>query len=633
MGMFLKNDRLEWLIWDILVPYFILPLGKIQFWLSRAAGLLLQSIRTCFLVLLRGIRQLRAGRNYLSSMFRPRPPSRCPICGVLSENCNAGYEYDALEKRESEIRLLRLLLGEKTLACETATFPLSRAPSYTALSYRWTEDEPSDEILINGKTFFIRDNLFNFLQASRQDRYPGWIFIDAICINQHDLAERSNQVALMRDIYEEAAKATVWRGMSFMSGVTSHGYAKSINLRGAKLQILDFVAKAMQDTFHGSDDREANVMWALACMNNYWTRLWPIQEILAAEQVEFKAEHATVEWERFLQVHQRHFGRNGKFPLEMDPQVPPHCHILQLEESLDENRGGGSVHHITTVLGLLMSKRQKTIDAGTRHERMPLHEAILTFAAQRCSDPRDKIFGLLGISHSHIRADYRMSLAELYLRALIEGFVGVMDETTTIDSKATSETIDGRLRAFVYTLQYALGLDPLNPAVMLLTSDALSGIIPDPWLWEDLSWIRSPGLQNFCAPFVQGEKLPFDLARLFWHFLYTSTLYQQVCRAAIEHREPFLALRKALAKYFPGTWVKLFFDLANVSAWLVRVVHLQILYEVDDVMAFPAGAGQDVRTYSQWHRLHLEVRRDLEERGVLPQKYTDAGKLIPKVVG
>jgi hypothetical protein len=39
---------------------------------------------------------------------------------------------------------------------------------------------------------------------------PGYLWIDALCINQDDTQERSNQVSNMREIYHRAKRVVVW---------------------------------------------------------------------------------------------------------------------------------------------------------------------------------------------------------------------------------------------------------------------------------------------------------------------------------------------------------------------------------------------------------------------------------------
>ena len=38
------------------------------------------------------------------------------------------------------------------------------------------------------------------------------IWADAVCINQNDVDERSSQVSIMSDIYQEAKKCQIWLG-------------------------------------------------------------------------------------------------------------------------------------------------------------------------------------------------------------------------------------------------------------------------------------------------------------------------------------------------------------------------------------------------------------------------------------
>lgn len=64
---------------------------------------------------------------------------------------------------------------------------------YTALSHVWGDDDPDEEIYINGEPFKVRKNLLQFLKLSRRKitrqraRFDP-IVIDALCINQSNIA-------------------------------------------------------------------------------------------------------------------------------------------------------------------------------------------------------------------------------------------------------------------------------------------------------------------------------------------------------------------------------------------------------------------------------------------------------------
>ena len=67
-------------------------------------------------------------------------------------------------------------------------------------------------ILCNGKQFEIEENLFRAIIRLWDGLTDGPFWIDAICINQEDLAERSAQVQIMGDIYAKAIGVAVWLG-------------------------------------------------------------------------------------------------------------------------------------------------------------------------------------------------------------------------------------------------------------------------------------------------------------------------------------------------------------------------------------------------------------------------------------
>lgn len=90
------------------------------------------------------------------------------------------------------------------LQCELAVFSLDDDLEYKVLFYCWVDPETTLEIQLNGEPFQVRPILYDFLQNASSITASGvWIFIDAICINQDDVEERSSQVALIGDIYQK----------------------------------------------------------------------------------------------------------------------------------------------------------------------------------------------------------------------------------------------------------------------------------------------------------------------------------------------------------------------------------------------------------------------------------------------
>jgi hypothetical protein len=90
--------------------------------------------------------------------------------------------------------------------------PLSGSVQYTALSYMWGAAIADHTIDLNGTPFLVRKNLWTFLDRARTDGFEGYLWIDALCIDQTRVGERNHQVALMGNIYSHAEGVIVWLG-------------------------------------------------------------------------------------------------------------------------------------------------------------------------------------------------------------------------------------------------------------------------------------------------------------------------------------------------------------------------------------------------------------------------------------
>ena len=126
------------------------------------------------------------------------------------------FQYRQL--KDNEIRLLKPLPHSSGLLCYRIVYvSLASEPRYAALSYTWGSPGDTHHILLNGQRFPIRHNLHDALdQISSLKLVNRYLWVDAICINQGQdakaLSERSTQVQLMKEIYEQARKVFVWLG-------------------------------------------------------------------------------------------------------------------------------------------------------------------------------------------------------------------------------------------------------------------------------------------------------------------------------------------------------------------------------------------------------------------------------------
>ncbi|KAE9375082.1 hypothetical protein N431DRAFT_333459, partial [Stipitochalara longipes BDJ] len=88
-------------------------------------------------------------------------------------------------------------------------------PTYRALSYTWAWPiEISSSITCNGGVLHLTDNLFRALCYIGSARISGWLWIDAICINQTDGKEKVDLICQMDTIYSKATEVIGWLGFA-----------------------------------------------------------------------------------------------------------------------------------------------------------------------------------------------------------------------------------------------------------------------------------------------------------------------------------------------------------------------------------------------------------------------------------
>ena len=77
---------------------------------------------------------------------------------------------------------------------------------FEALSYTWGDASQHSALYCNGKILSITANLEKALRYLRYQTEPRTLWVDAVCINQADIEELNQQVALMRDVYTNASR-------------------------------------------------------------------------------------------------------------------------------------------------------------------------------------------------------------------------------------------------------------------------------------------------------------------------------------------------------------------------------------------------------------------------------------------
>ena len=103
-----------------------------------------------------------------------------------------------------------------------------------------------------------RRNLAEVLPYLRYEYRIRTLWIDAICINQQDLRERSSQVKIMGDIYRLADRVVIWLGSAKDKSahalkILSQLISKSTTCKAQcrlRLQILPHIGATQEDSYH-----------------------------------------------------------------------------------------------------------------------------------------------------------------------------------------------------------------------------------------------------------------------------------------------------------------------------------------------------------------------------------------------
>jgi hypothetical protein len=194
--------------------------------------------------------------------------------------------------------------------------------NYSALSYTWGRafrkqpDSSSQPQLLprhwiqcNGARLRVLENLYSGLIRIRDTGFTGFFWIDAICINQEDLDERSAQVGLMAEIYAGAEKVVVWLGEEDEHSKIAlplihrlwNNVADSAALRAKLPTYLTF-----NDPNFYRDIGQRPITtseWKSICeffRRTWFSRLWVVQELVFARDVSVLCGESIWPWDDFL---------------------------------------------------------------------------------------------------------------------------------------------------------------------------------------------------------------------------------------------------------------------------------------------------------------------------------------------
>ncbi|KAK0641445.1 heterokaryon incompatibility protein-domain-containing protein [Cercophora newfieldiana] len=300
----------------------------------------------------------------------------CLSCGSSTTKFN----YPPI-RQQKELRFLQVQHGkfDEPVRCEIFTGVVNQA-DFEVISYTWADESGDSDacysIILNSMPFPVTRNCEMALKRVRGRWSNRCIWIDAVCIDQTNDAERGHQVQLMPDIYSRAKTVIVYVGESDTNSslalkVIADGDATNITNRHLVRQ-------------------ELVSLWS----RRYFSRVWVLQEVALARRAVLICGNTTIPWRCLLPQHLTSLG------------------IL-------EQPGPGSPRSPDPPAAVHFDHRAFTIP-----ERFL---DLLDFASGcQATDLRDKVYSLLGLlpggTIQGIDVDYSMNVEDVYANtALVLG--------------------------------------------------------------------------------------------------------------------------------------------------------------------------------------------------------------------
>ncbi|KAL8685045.1 MAG: hypothetical protein Q9218_008005, partial [Villophora microphyllina] len=272
-------------------------------------------------------------------------------------------------------------------------------PLYDALSYTLGDPRPAGghardleslptgqagHIICNGRSLPVTSNLeraLSVLRESGSGRYnlQKRIWIDALCINQEDLSERSAQVNIMDRIYKGASSVVAWLGES----------QKNTPLALQTIRLIARIPEDRYDHYRKLDLAQLRLpdaaLYALVGLlrRAWFTRVWVIQEASLARRLLMLWGSYEIPYPEFVRT--ACFLTEGHLWLKLTA-------FAAMYQSDEDRALQRPIKPIGAVLSAFLPMLKASLAEGT------MHPVFLMVYGRACeaTDPRDLVYGVFG---------------------------------------------------------------------------------------------------------------------------------------------------------------------------------------------------------------------------------------------
>lgn len=301
--------------------------------------------------------------------------------------------------------LLDLFPGQHSedIICETRTACLGKSVPYEAVSYVWMEAGGRRSIQVSGEITSVTNNLYDALQRLRYPTQTRTLWVDQLCIDQWDNEKKAKQVDMMRLIYRQCDRCLIWFGelspTADFSTEDVENIFEFIRVIGdpalnPKMQQPLLEKLSSPETSH----RARTAFVALGIHGNpWWSRIWTVQESILPRAAQLVWGSQVIEWSEVQQA-----SRNWCSGLWV---LAPES-VMIFKDLMDEVA--------SPVRGLELAQLGES----------PLN-ILERWRYRGATDPRDKIFALLGLFpespfSSVQHCDYTLSVKAVYTGVTVD---------------------------------------------------------------------------------------------------------------------------------------------------------------------------------------------------------------------
>lgn len=329
--------------------------------------------------------------------------------------------HQRLPLSRDHIRIVTILPGsdddDVTISLDLVPFSTEQPPDYEALSYTWgcPEDPASIWAFVSGSpaepgeteqlALPVTQNLHVALKSLRYTEEPRAMWIDALCIDQHNNEEKSREVVRMNVIYRLARRVVIWLGpeeddsVHTMEMIEIVGNAFEVEWYYKKLTVINGQDPKVQELLT-LDHRDLTGYYHLIS-RPWFERLWIRQEVtLANSDAVVTCGLESVPWS----VFRKGLAAVWNMYICSVPGVP-YCNRVGFPLEME-----------------LMSRGYQLKSFFWQPLNTCLHDTKGTFGGTECLDPRDRIYAVIHMlagTNLGIVPDYSLPVWEVYRDAVV----------------------------------------------------------------------------------------------------------------------------------------------------------------------------------------------------------------------